>query len=78
MRRVRAAGTPLLPEGERNEFTLGLGQRFGNFQFDFAYQRLNQDDRRGRTIPEVNGVVVNNGVYKFRANLYGAALSWRF
>ena len=70
--------TPLLPEGERNEFTLGLGQRFGNFQFDFAYQRLNQDDRRGRTIPEVNGVVVNNGVYKFRANLYGAALSWRF
>jgi long-chain fatty acid transport protein len=71
--------TPLLPEGARNELTLGVGQRLGKtFTIDLGYQYIAQEDRRGRTIPPVGGVVVNNGEYKFDANLFSASLSWRF
>jgi long-chain fatty acid transport protein len=71
--------TPLLPEGERNEVTVGLGQRMGkSFTLDLAYQYLAQKDRRGRTIPPIGGVVINNGEYRFNGNLFGATMSWRF
>jgi long-chain fatty acid transport protein len=70
--------TPLLPEGKRKEYTMGLGQVFGPIQFDFAYQYLDQADRDGRTIPELRGQLVNNGVYQFDAHLFGGTLTWRF
>jgi len=68
--------TPLLPEAERNEITVGLGQRLGSsFTLDLAYQYIKQSDRAGRTVPEGQP---NNGVYKFNANLFGLTLGWRF
>lgn len=66
--------TPLLPEGARNEFTIGLGTELtGGIKFDAAYQLILQQDRRGRA-----GTTYNNGLYTFGAHLFGAGLSYTF
>ena len=48
---------------------------------DLAYQYIDQADRRGRTTD--GGLsqptsAVNNGLYNFRAHLFGATLTWAF
>lgn len=81
---------PNLPEGDRSSFTFGLGTRLGTgFRIDAAYQYINQGDRRGRTVPldlSVCGagppcpalVQQSNGLYAFRAHLFGATFSYGF
>lgn len=68
--------TPLLPEGARNEATLGVGINLTDkVHWDFAYQYIRQNDRRGR----VNDVSVGNtGLYTFHAHLLGASLVYTF
>ena len=72
--------TPLLPEGARSEGTVGLGyQLTGGIRVDLAYQMIQQQDRRGRVInPPTNGADVNQGLYKFSANLFGASVAFAF
>lgn len=75
--------TPLLPEGERNEFTGGIGYVFSDmFEVNAAYQYLNQQKRRGRTGEFPSGVAptldLNNGLYTFKAHLFGLTLTARF
>jgi long-chain fatty acid transport protein len=75
--------TPLLPEGSRNEFTIGLGYRVSQmFGFDLAYQYLRQNDRRGRTRDPIEGegpsTELNSGLYSFNAHLFGATLVLHF
>jgi long-chain fatty acid transport protein len=75
--------TPLLPEGNRNEFTVGLGYSFGSmFSVDLAYQYLKQNDRRGRTRDALPGraptVELNNGLYTFNGHLFGGTLVVHF
>jgi long-chain fatty acid transport protein len=74
--------TPNLPEGERLQITGGLGQRLTNrLWLDLYYIHLFQDDRRGRTTDgglAVPTTAVNNGVYKFHANLFGASVVLSF
>jgi long-chain fatty acid transport protein len=66
--------TPLLPEGERNEFTVGLGTQLSTgMKLDLAFQYIRQQDRRGRA-----GTTFNNGLYTFNAILLGAGLSYTF
>ncbi len=66
--------TPLLPEGERNEFTGGLGLKLGKqLTADLAYQYIRQNDRRGRT-----QALPNNGLYTFGAHLFGVSLAFTF
>ncbi len=66
--------TPLLPEGPRNEFTVGIGTQIsGGLHLDAAYQYIKQQDRRGRA-----GTTFNNGLYTFGAHLFGAGLSYTF
>ncbi len=66
--------TPLLPEGPRNEFTIGYGADLtGGLHVDLAYQFIKQQDRRGRAY-----TTFNNGLYQFGANLFGAGLSYTF
>jgi long-chain fatty acid transport protein len=68
--------TPLLPEGARNEFTVGLGWRLTpKLQADVGYQYIRQNDRRGRVNEETVG---NTGLYKFKANLLGFGLAYTF
>ncbi len=75
--------TPLLPEAERSEATLGASLRIGRgMMLDVAYQKIWQADRRGRIVePTVRGpagAAVNSGLYSGGANLFGANLVWRF
>ena len=75
--------TPLLPEGDRNEFTACLGIRLGrNWMVDLAYQYINQDQRRGRVRDAFPGtsptVELNSGVYTFNAHLLGATVAVNF
>jgi len=75
--------TPLLPEGERNEFTIGLGFQFSRtLRADAAYQYLKQQDRRGRTGEFPSGVQpdlsLNDGLYAFNAHLFGLTITAGF
>jgi long-chain fatty acid transport protein len=74
--------TPLLPESDRNNYTVGLGYQFSpGFGFDLAYQYLDQNDRRGRVteLPENfdsdDVAATNSGLYSFNAHLIGATLT---
>ncbi len=68
--------TPLLPEGQRNEVTLGLTAHLTpSIVADFAYQYVKQNDRRGRIY---DASVGNTGVYAFGAHLVGVGLSFTF
>ncbi|MGH7699711.1 MAG: OmpP1/FadL family transporter [Gemmatimonadales bacterium] len=68
--------TPLLPEGSRNEFTIGLGAALSpSLHADFGYQFIKQNDRRGRIHEATVG---NTGVYEFSAHLVGVGFSYTF
>ncbi len=75
--------TPLLPEGARNEFTVGFGYRLGgSASVDVAYQYLKQNDRRGRVREPLEGnaptEALNSGIYKFYGHLFGITLAVHF
>ena len=74
--------TPLLPEGQRNEFTAGTTVKLGStLTADLAYQYIRQNDRRGRTREPLVGAAttgLNNGLYNFHAHLFGVSLSYAF
>jgi long-chain fatty acid transport protein len=75
--------TPLLPESDRNQITLGLGWRSseGTFELNVSYQLLLQNDRRGRVRGALPGEALstdlNQGLYSFNANLFGATFTLR-
>lgn len=67
--------TPLLPEGVRNEFTIGAGiELTPKLHADLGYQYIKQDDRRGT----VNLALGNTGLYQFSAHLFGVGLAYTF
>jgi long-chain fatty acid transport protein len=74
--------TPLLPEGQRFEGTIGAGIRLTPIlTLDVAYQYIQQQDRRGRMADPVGRdplPIDNTGLYKFTANLFGASLALAF
>jgi len=68
--------TATLPEGGRTEFTAGFGTRLGGSgHVDLAYQYIDQADRRGRSR---EAGTPNDGIYKFKAHLFGATFTWNF
>lgn len=68
--------TPNLPEGKRAEFTVGFGTGLGSsLHLDAAYQYINQQQRLGRTVPFGQP---DNGLYDFKAHLFGATLTYTF
>jgi long-chain fatty acid transport protein len=70
--------TPLIPDAPRREYTAGVTvPLFGHARMDVAYLFVDQQDRRGRTTD--GGLVaptaaVNNGSYRYHANLLGASV----
>lgn len=81
--------TPLLPEGQRGEITLGAGIRFTPaLRADVAYQYIRQKKRRGRvrdapfgalpTVRDLPTVALNSGLYEFNASLFGATITFDF
>jgi long-chain fatty acid transport protein len=75
--------TPILPEADRQLYTVGFGYDFGQFQADAYYNYVNQADRRGRVRNSLPGVpagsdALNVGVYSTTAHLIGLTLSYAF
>ena len=74
--------TPNLPEAPRTEITAGVGSHLTDrWAFDFAYQYIDQADRQGRTGDgglAVPTAALNDGVYTFKANLFGLTLTYSF
>ncbi len=72
--------TPLVPEGERNHLTGGLGWEVSSgIHLEGAYHYLMQNDRRGRTLESPGSgpatVDLNDGLYTVHAHLVGFTLS---
>jgi len=72
--------TPLLPEGNRVEGTIGVGVKLmPQLRLDLGYQYLDQQDRRGRLIDPPAGQAptpaLNTGLFSFKANLFSASLA---
>jgi len=62
---------PSLPEGNRHNYTFGIGYKWSTFSVDGAYHLLLQDDR------EVTNSIHNfNGKYTGLANLYSLSLGF--
>jgi long-chain fatty acid transport protein len=72
--------TPILPEGQRIEGTVGAGvQVTPMLRLDLAYQYVQQGDRRGRVVDApVPTTALNSGLFKFTANLFSASLALAF
>lgn len=70
--------TPLLPEGNRTDFSVGFGTRVGSsFHLDAAYMYVNQADRRGRTVPIE--IAETNGLFRDQhAHIFGVTLTYDF
>ena len=69
------AASPLLPEGERNYYTLGLGYRASRaLSADLAFQYVNQPDREGTLIPGEPRA----GVFEASGMVFGFTLAYRF
>jgi long-chain fatty acid transport protein len=67
--------TPLLPEGERNYYTLGLGYRLSRaLSTDFSFQYINQPDRAGTVEPGGGRV----GIYDATGMVFNFSLAYRF
>lgn len=77
--------TPILPEAERQLYTVGFGYRLGGVRADVYYNFVNQADRRGRVRSELPPSFIvepadqlNVGVYSTTAHLVGLTLSYVF
>jgi long-chain fatty acid transport protein len=74
--------TPVLPEGQRFEGTVGAGiDLTQGLRLNLAYQYIQQQDRRGRVYDPAIGdptPAMNTGIFKFTANLFGASLALAF
>ncbi len=64
---------PSLPEGNRHNYTLGLGYRFGKLTADIAYHLLLQDDREVS-----NNVHHFDGKYIGMANMFALSVGYAF
>ncbi|HWK88799.1 MAG TPA: outer membrane protein transport protein [Longimicrobium sp.] len=76
--------SPLLPEAERNYYSVGAGYRLGNgLGFDVGYQHIDQSDRRGRVAarrPDMTQAeleALNVGVYSGDAHVLNFTVSYR-
>ncbi len=72
--------TPLVPEGERNHLTAGLGWEVRpGVRLSGGYHYLMQNDRRGRTSDPADGslpsVELNDGLYTVGAHIVGFTVS---
>ena len=78
-----ASVSPLLPEAERNYYTLGLGYRLSDaLGLDVGYQYVDQSDRRGRVRGRTSlgqtADQLNVGVYSVEGHVLSGTLSYRF
>ena len=69
--------SPLLPDANRNGFTVGYGQSFGKASFDLALMYLTFEDRtRAKTLPEEGPSQDFFGTYSNQAWLLGLTVGF--
>lgn len=67
--------TPLLPEGERNVYALGVGYRATQaLSADFSFQHIVQPDRAGPLVPGGPRA----GIFESTGNVFNFTLAYRF
>lgn len=62
---------PELPDADRNNYTFGIGYKFGKASFDLAYMYV---DFKDRTVDNA----IQTGTYKNEAHLFAANLTYGF
>ena len=67
--------TPLLPDADRDEISLGLGYSVGPWQIDGFYLIEKFEDRDGPVGAEDD---IPDGTYDTKANLFGVDVGYRF
>jgi long-chain fatty acid transport protein len=74
--------TPLLPDQDRNNYSVGFGLPVGRFTLDAAYLRVDTDGRRGRVVERTNvsqtAEQLNSGFYRLDANIFSVSLKAQF
>jgi long-chain fatty acid transport protein len=78
-----ATVTPLLPEQDRRNYTVGVGIPLGaRYALDFGYLRVDTEGRRGRIVERdlrsQTAEELNTGFYRLDANIYSLSLRARF
>ena len=69
--------SPLLPDANRNGFTVGYGQSFGKASFDLALMYLTFEDRtRAKTLPQESRSQDFFGTYSNQAWLLGLTVGF--
>jgi long-chain fatty acid transport protein len=75
--------TPLLPEQDRNYFTLGAAlPAWRSWTVEGAYARVNTPGRRGRIVERLsrdqNAAQLNTGVFQLSANVFSVSVKGSF
>lgn len=80
--------TPLLPDQDRSNYTLGFGLPISRYLLDFAYLKVDTDGRRGRVVergdPRIDPTApqtaeqLNSGFYRLDANVFSVSLRAQF
>ncbi len=75
--------TPLLPDQDRKNYTLGVGIPFSNgMGLDIAYLKVDTDGRRGRLLERDDlsktADQINTGFYRLNANIWTVSFRARF
>jgi len=76
--------TPLLPEQDRNYWTIGAGLPFGkSFSADFGYAHISTGGARGRIVERTQtqnttatAAQLNSGVFDLSANVFSLTFKW--
>jgi len=72
--------SPILPDSDRNDYSLGLRYKLTNWDFNFAYMAVIGEDRTnivdGRSA--AGSATYPTGTYKSLANIFGVGASYHF
>jgi long-chain fatty acid transport protein len=74
--------TPLLPDQDRYNYSVGLGIPLGRFALDLGYLIVDTQGRRGRIVERTSlaqkAAELNSGFYRLNANVLSASLKAQF
>jgi long-chain fatty acid transport protein len=75
--------TPLLPDQDRSNYSLGVGIPFGSqLGLDIGFLAVDTQGRRGRIVERTSAdqtaAELNSGFYRLNAYVYSASLKARF
>jgi hypothetical protein len=75
--------TPLLPDQDRRNYSLGFGLPISRYMLDFGYLRVDTDGRRGRVVERnedrsETAEQLNTGFYRLDANIFSLSLRAQF